>query len=752
MKDPQEFEEEVRRVARALWDADPGEGNSVMIDGRERDFILDRGGVDFYVECTTESSLKKIKHDAEKMVQYRERQARTGRAVSLWIITLKDPTATQGDYCASRGIKAMSLREFRRMVFDAEGYVELRGRSAFGSARDPSNDSSDVSNLKYVPTAMRYRGTSLTAESDAVADALQEGKVVVLLGDYGMGKSLMVRRIYLELSKRYKADSGNRVPVAINLRDHWNLDRPQQVIESHARDIGVAQPISIVRGLNAGRLIPLLDGFDETAAVPWGSRDIRRLRDARRKATEIIRRFVDCTRGRTGILVAGRPSFFDTPEELASSLGISPSDVVLTMGEFTEDEATRLLKLWKLDFSLPEWLPRRPLLLASLLAKGSLSDLAQGLSEMAPSRAWNALVDDICRREEKIHDLLDARAIRSILEELASRSRATPTGLGPITEDDIASAFRRQIGAQPDLAAWPLLMRLPGLAARDGAASSRYFVDDSLLSAYRAGTLTNYITTANLPEEADLWKHGIDELGAQVASAALGSGAVNVPSMIYRAKDASLKSLGTLALDVIQVARFCSIDDQPIDCKGLDISDANSPELDLLLGSPIKRLTIRDSHILRLTAGDTGVDGLKVINCLIDELANSQAISSTTSWIDPSCIIGSTDADSPNAQVMHDNSIPLPVRVLITIINKLYKKHGSERKENAFSRGITQQSSKYVPDILAILRSEGIATSRTVSGVRMWSSVRTSRERALTILGDPVTGSDAALIAARGLK
>jgi hypothetical protein len=133
-----------------------------------------------------------------------------------------------------------------------------------------------------------------------------------------------------------------------------------------------------------------------------------------------------------------------------------------------------------------------------------------------PAQAWDRVIDVICEREARINTVLDSRGIRLVLEDLAERTRATEEGLGPLTEDDFTAAFRAQAGDQPDSIAWPLLMRLPGLTVRDTDPGRRYFLDDQLLMAFRAGNISRLITTSSkISPWTKRWVHGLSALGAK---------------------------------------------------------------------------------------------------------------------------------------------------------------------------------------------------------------------------------------------
>jgi hypothetical protein len=168
---------------------------------------------------------------------------------------------------------------------------------------------------------------------------------------------------------------------------------------------------------------------------------------------QLVAAFNEETRGHSGLLVAGREHFFDSRDELREALGLKVADEFVALDEFGEEDVKSFLAPYGVAGALPDWLPRRPLLLATLAARNLLASVLQTQAD-EPAEAWEALLTRVCEREAAIHrNTLDPGTIRHILEQLASDARRTATGLGPITETDIAEAFRHSVGAYPDEAA-----------------------------------------------------------------------------------------------------------------------------------------------------------------------------------------------------------------------------------------------------------------------------------------------------------
>jgi hypothetical protein len=66
---------------------------------------------------------------------------------------------------------------------------------------------------------------------------LRGGKKVVLLGEYGTGKSRCSRELFTSLAKT--AAETNLYPIALDLRDLWGLRRAPELITRHLSELGL---------------------------------------------------------------------------------------------------------------------------------------------------------------------------------------------------------------------------------------------------------------------------------------------------------------------------------------------------------------------------------------------------------------------------------------------------------------------------------------------------------------------------------
>jgi hypothetical protein len=94
--DEQEFENEVRRMARLLWPA-AEYGGAALSEGRERDGIFESDEFVHVIECTVSRTRAKAVEDFNRLDKLtRQIQAKQPhKFVKGWFVTLNEPTADQ---------------------------------------------------------------------------------------------------------------------------------------------------------------------------------------------------------------------------------------------------------------------------------------------------------------------------------------------------------------------------------------------------------------------------------------------------------------------------------------------------------------------------------------------------------------------------------------------------------------------------------------------------------------------------------
>ncbi len=749
--DPTEFEEEVRAACRALWPQAQGDGvKNIELVGHDAVFFT--RDIVHCVEITTQRDLGKAKHDGRKLtLAINKWTGSDHRLARGWFITLNDPTPHQTKAIAEidKRIVCMSFKQFKAQLFDFIGYHQRRMALAFGSARNPQHEDGKDSRLgleKYIPVPLNLvgKGEANPAPLDVqdLADLVGNGKAAALLADYGAGKSMTLRELYLTLAERHRSHGSLRAPVHLNLREYWGQRSPAAALVQHAEELGFAQPEQLIAAWRAGFVHVLLDGFDELAAPGW-SRDKERMERARYRAVELVRAFVDQTPTRAGVVIAGRRYYFETDGELTRALFNVRPHVAIELNDFDDDQVRKYLarKKW---FALPYWIPARPLLIGLLRAHGFFDEKpSDEAGQKTVGEGWDWLLDRICDREAYITGELDGMAIRQILERAAAVARTGKDGLGPLTPSQLTDVFLHVRGQEPSDAERVILDRLPGLGREpDADAGTRSFLDADLASAAQARTISDYVANPHaraLHRVVD-WDMSMKQVGVEVAAhqceTTLKGG--EIPRALAAANK---EAADVLLVDLLRVALAM---DESIGSERLSGSGVHISELAFDERQEMADLTISDSLIEELSlSGETLGPNLPTFAaCHIEAVLGR----SSESDMPAQKFVGCSFGDFPerldsNASVI-GSSLPTGPRVLITILRKLYMQRGRGRAESAFSRGMAQAERQYVPLCLDLIQREGLAAVTKLNGTSVWLPDRSSQQRVVKFVGAPRGSGD----------
>ncbi|MBN1886478.1 MAG: NACHT domain-containing protein [Thermoflexales bacterium] len=744
------FEDEVRRIARHLWPEAEFDGSRI-ISGRECDGVFITEDCIHLIEATTSRQRAKARGDAKKLdglaKQFQRRYS--DKAVKCWFITQQEPTGDQREEVRQfkGSVVPLSFAHFQSRLIDTKSYLSARNNYSFGSVRDPETDSLNPT-VEYVPLDLVETGSSNLWSVGEICNRLVSGGRVLLLGDYGAGKSMTMREIYFELRKRHHKGHIPQFPVYLNLRDHIGQINPAEVLERHARNIGFASHSHLVRAWRAGYAILLLDGFDEISILGWVG-VWKTLREVRYRSMQMIREFVQDTPPEAGLTMAGRAHFFDGEDECSKALAIDLSFVKLSLNDFTEKQITTYLEKHKFPKEgMPAWLPARPLLLGTLVAKGLLKGITQsdGMAKgvVDPAIGWNTLLDQVVRREAKIEAGIDGDTLKRILERLATKARVSQDGLGPLTSDQIIDAFKEICGYQPNELAMVLLQRLPGLGIDQVEEDTRRFIDEDWADVCRVGDVVEF---ANNPFAFDLElfanaECALRSLGISVAANRLSnlgysSGKLN-PALRKAAEsyDAAL-----LTTDLVRIA----FEKQwPIQYN-VYVKNTLIPDLELPKGmGAFSGIEFQECYFSRLEI-DSDVDAAQLPRFRGCYFAEIDGVVSEAE-LPQNIFLGGCVFDSFSQTVETTNAIlkldlPIGVRVTLTVLKKLYLQAGAGRKESALCRGLDHRSRRLVPDILGLLQSEHL-TTKIRRDETIWLPNRSETTRVRKILSSPSTCND----------
>ncbi len=767
------FEKSVTRIARALW-PDARVGGPIIMQDRERDGVYITEEAVHIIECTMCRTKQKAEYDIEKSVKLARalRRENAGKPIQCWFITADEPTPDQRTVAIKTKefpVNVESYDVFRRRLIDANKYLDLRSEYAFGSARNLHDGSIKIERSEYVELDLLRFGDAALFSTGRVASEMLSGliKRAVLLGDYGAGKSMTLREIYLKIVDAYRRGKTPRFPVYVNLRDHSGQKDPVEVLERHARSIGFQAAHQLVRAWRAGFVVILLDGFDELSATGWMAFG-RRLKHARFSTIEAVRRFVKDTPPDCPVLVAGRLSYFDNEAECLNAVGmLIETASIFSLNDFTEEQITKYVGRLGITGALPSWLPSRPLLIGALAARGALSAEVIASSGVEPGEGWDNLLRAVCAREASTHEVVDTTTVREVIEKLTSMARAKGGLNAPLSLADMVSAYKQVRGEEPDERAQALLLRLPGLGRAAEDVDSRAFIDIDFASAAAAGEVSRFIEEPYSIDDQAIYrtKEVLQELGVEVASHQLRQRSVPDAKIYVALKKAAEASDGAvpehvLGVDIAKIVMGGNFL-EPREIMRVTLREVIIDELDLTGSSKdfsglafhsclVSTLYMPDSKV-----GDTYLP--RFVQCEIEHIEGRGNEAQLDRAMFDSCKFGTFSAVTmTNADIVDSRSLEPGVKTLVICLRKLFLQKGSGRKQNAFYRGIGGGSgitTKMVDKVLNAISSADFAQPVKRSNAEpVWQPNRRLAARAKAMVASPRDSKESLVSIARAIK
>ena len=751
MDDQHNFEIESRRIAKELW----GVGGPRIIDGQERDGVFETDDCIHFLEATVSKTKKKAIDDLSSLLYLfkKFRYSDNKKAIKCWLITRFDPTADQRDvlyddkkYFDIRSITSIvSFDEFQKQLIDVRQYLTSRDKYFFGSVRDPEDDSIDPK-IDYIDTSYFSNNLKQVSDANFLISNLIDGKRQLITGDYGTGKSMTLRKIYHELADKYLTSRISKFPIYINLKDHIGQDDEVEVIERHARKIGFPNPHHLVRAWRAGFCILLLDGYDEIITFNiqgyW-----RRLNDARFRALTAIRKLIDQTPQECGVLISGRESYFDSEKEMFKSLGLKENTTHYIIQGFSTDQVNEYLKRKGIIVPLPTWVPSRPLFLGYLTARRGgtrsavIEDILQDTNLFTDQAiGWNYLLTKIAEREAKQEAGLDGETIRNILERLATLSRKTIDGMGPISVNDLIKVFKDICGYDPDERGLQVLMRLPGLGIDIQNNEMRRFIDIDFVDAARAGDILRYIDSPyNAYQDIFVeWEHCLGQLGLEIVVNYLTDKNVQNGKLIgaINAKNED-QQYAVLNADLVLIF----LEKRVILKDKLILSNISFKCLEFFEDSPFLGNLIFSNCYFNNVYITPEIDSINIPtfdNCYIVTLSGRAGKHDLPrDKFKENCIVEEFENNTGTMSEIFSTDLPLGTKVTIALIKKLFTQSGNGRKEKGLLAGLDQRSKSIVPEVLKIMKAEGFVMNYHRSDNEIWVPTRSLMNRALSIIRAP---------------
>lgn len=729
-----QFEDEVIRVARWLYPNTEGDG-SIMFNGKERDGVFVNQDDAVAIECTVSKGTGKAKDDGRKLDELCRYLAETypDRAVRGYFITKQEPTGDQRSTIKdfeNPTLAAISFDTFRSRLIKATDYLHVRSDAPFGSARNPA-DGSIVDLGEYLQMDFARVGShDEMVDCSYIVQKMKANSRIVLTGDYGAGKSMTLREVFLQMRNLYRTGSETAFPIHLNLREHYGQTEPAEALERHARNIGYETPHHLVRAWRAGFAHIILDGFDEIAPPGIGGGFYEHEKKVRHASVELIRRFIHNTPSSCGVLIAGRGNYFYGTNDMTQALGCPDGSIVLSTTDFTESQLSAYLEKQGWSRSIPDWLPARPLLVGYLASQSILADVSA--DEMVDQSAgWDYLLDRIFERESMIENGIDAASLREIFERVATKARATSGGLGPIFFEDVRSAFREVMGYASDVAHDVLLRRLPLLAPDNPRTQSKKMVDDTVADVARAGDVIRYVFDPYSYElESKNWIQLLNDVGIGCASflieKACGGGLV--PTALSHLIEGDIVA-PPLAADLIAL---CIALEVPLRRK-IILRDLDVPEIQLPSSLNLSLIEFQYCFVGRIEVRCPAEMMPLFTGCAIVEIDGIRSEAELPENFVNCEFDQFSVADDTNDSLLSLNLYPA-LLVGLVILRKLYSQQGSGRKESALRRGLPPTYYALVDAVIGVLTSAGLMVRSTRGRTAIWVPVKSQRQRVQALL------------------
>lgn len=698
----QTLEDTVRAIASLKWKC---VATPEHLGGIDFDAVLRPSSDELIlIEVTKQHSLHKVRDDIIKINSLRLQSIADGILCRGYVLLEEEPTTSMVETGTSNKVSVLSVDHFLNLYFNADTYFNVRRKQPFGSALNPFTGSIDET--EYIP--VRYSSEDNHANFSAVnvCDRLLRGEKLVLIGDYGTGKSRCIKQAF-ELLQASTSSARHHV-FAINLREHWGASSASEIIAGHLEELGLSGQIdNAMQIINNGGAILLLDGLDEVGAQVFGStKDSRQ--SLRRAALEGVRKLVQKNSG--GVLITTRSHYFDTDDEMLNSTGLSSDHnvgILRCPDEFSDTEAREYLSKIHIHVLLPPWLPRKPLVFQVLstieceAAKGVLE------SDDGEFSFWGKFINAICEREARIHGSLQSEAVRQILIVLAESTREGNEFLGRLSIRAVREAYEKVIHDTPDQAGEQMLMRLCTLGRVSPETPERQFVDNYIVDGLRAEALISAIDQQTREIGGRKWKQPLHRFGWYLL---LESLVQFEKEGLFRDTLAGLTNGQNSQAYGEVLSVILATDGNSINCGNFFVTDADIYWL--RIGQrQVTNLFIQSSYIQNLEIlpeAEGHQSSIQLNDCQVIDLYGVSGELGMPKWI-VKTDVGHFDNMTTASRIQKSDLSP-PLVLFLAIVHKIFFQPGSGREERSLFKGGYGQKydPKMISKIVAILYREKI--------------------------------------------
>src|ERR1039457_3992638 len=724
----QQLERAVRTVAEAKFG---GTARAEDIAGVKCDCVIRLTDWSvIIVEISKERALDKLRQDVNKFNTIRPFFIQQNIFPKCFFVTFPVPTPALIAAGQANHVQVYSFPQFFNVMLGLQNYLSLRRTQAFGSAIDLYSGEPDEN--KYVRVEY-FSDSGVPYTPEKIADELRDGRTVVLIGDYGTGKSRCVKEIFATLV----ANKGNEFkhPIAINLRDNWGLKRAQELITRHFTDLGLGEHVpDVLKTAFSAANIYLLDGFDEVGAQTW-SDDPTKLVDIRKQSLVGVKDLIQRADG--GILITGREHYFNNDAELLECLGLGAKQVLLLRcpQELSEGQFWELIG--ESPISLPRWVPKKPLIGIIIRSIGD-AGIVRELFETTTGQVdfWDLLLNTFCEREAKINPILDAAIIRSLYAKIGRLSRMTQKPLGPISIKEINEAFEATTGRPPTDESAIILQRLPGLSRIGAESLDRQFVDEYILDGLKAEDILSIYSSSDTAVLDRAWKHTISTFGAFFVATRIQS--VNQSRAVIAYVKRHIGANNRVLLSDMIAALFQT--DSDSDFGGLSFKEGRFSDI-VFSDCPISNISFDDCIFDSIDITDASPQGVSINQCAIVRVAGIPLREHAPPWV-TDCLFESFQSTNTLAQI-REAGLSVAQTFLLSSLRKLFLQPGSGRKHSSMYKGYGDSASKRICEkVIAVLLRKGFCGQFRGTSEEVYVPDRSMTQRAKLMLSQMTQSKD----------
>ena len=273
----------------------------VQIHGAEVDIVAISRGDPFapkvYIEATVQYvDNTKYGKDSTKFILIREKE----QGATCISISTAGFTAAVLERASNSRIQMMTYEELFKSFEKFSPYIEsvLADRGILELAKSYEQ-----------PFLKDKLGTNPATEwlSSWMSEPSPQSKWLIILGEYGTGKTSLTQMLQLDWASKYKKDVSAKLPIRIELRNFSRQFDASSLLH-HFLDTNNLQHVPILflmHLIKSGRVILILDGYDEMA----------QFLNARERRACLSALAELASEGARGILTS-RPNYFTEAEEL----------------------------------------------------------------------------------------------------------------------------------------------------------------------------------------------------------------------------------------------------------------------------------------------------------------------------------------------------------------------------------------------------------------------------------------------------